>query len=114
MPPHCNITIIQFLVLSVLTTIIVMSAELAVPLHLDVALLSPVPSPGVPHQPIVSLRFISSVPLQIYRVFRKNLVFFPIYCNPSLAYIALRDLHSSQSKASVQSLLSAGDFLYNQ
>ena len=45
-----------------------------------------------------------------YRVFRKNCVFFTIHCNSSLAYIAVRDLKSSQRNASVQSLLLAGDF----
>ena len=49
-----------------------------------------------------------------YRVFRKNCVFFTIQCNPSLAYIAVRELQSSQRNASVQSLLLAGNFLYNQ
>ena len=39
-----------------------------------------------------------------YRLLRKNCVFFPIHCNLSLAYIAVRDLQSSQSNASVQSL----------
>ena len=43
-----------------------------------------------------------------------NIVFFPIHCKPSLAYIAVRDLQSSQHNASVQSLLLAGNFLYNQ
>ena len=37
-------------------------------------------------------------------------VFFTIHCNPSLAYIAVEDLQSSQRKASVQSLLLAGNF----
>ena len=37
-----------------------------------------------------------------------------IYCNPSLAYIAVRDLQSSQCNASVQFLALAGNFLYNQ
>ena len=32
----------------------------------------------------------------------------------SLAYIAVRNLQSSQRNASVQSLLLAGNFLYNQ
>ena len=40
--------------------------------------------------------------------------FFTIHCNPSLAYIAVRDLENSQRNASVQSLLLAGNFLYNQ
>ena len=31
-----------------------------------------------------------------YRVLKKNCVFFTIHCNPSLAYIAERDLQSSQ------------------
>ena len=44
----------------------------------------------------------------------KNCVFFTIRCNPSLAYIAVRDLQSSQRDASVQSLLLAGNFLYSQ
>ena len=43
-----------------------------------------------------------------------KIVFFTIHCNPSLAYIAVRDLQCSQRKASVQSLLLAGSFLYNQ
>ena len=50
----------------------------------------------------------------MYRVFRKKGVFFTNHCNPSLAYIAVRDLQSSQRNASVQSLLFAGNFLYNQ
>ena len=37
-----------------------------------------------------------------------------IHCNPSLAYIAVRDLQSFQRNATVQSLLFAGNFLYNQ
>ena len=49
-----------------------------------------------------------------YRVLRKNCVFFTIHCNSSLAYIAVRDLQSSQRSASVQSLLFTGNFLYNQ
>ena len=40
--------------------------------------------------------------------------FFTIHRNPSLAYIAVRDLQSSQRNASVQSLLLAGNFLYSQ
>ena len=45
----------------------------------------------------------------------KIVFFFPIHCNPSLAYIAARDLQSSQrNTSSVQSLLLAGNFLYNQ
>ena len=43
-----------------------------------------------------------------------KIVFFPIHCNPSLASIAVRDLQSSQRNARMQSLLSAGNFLYNQ
>ena len=46
--------------------------------------------------------------LFMYRVFMK--IFFSIHCNPSLAYIAVRDLRSSQHNASVQSLLLAGNF----
>ena len=37
-----------------------------------------------------------------------------IHCNPSLAYIAVRDLQSSQRYASVQSFLLVGNFLYNE
>ena len=44
----------------------------------------------------------------------EKLCFFTIHCNPSLAYIAVRDLQSSQRDASVQSLLLAGNFLYSQ
>ena len=47
-------------------------------------------------------------------MFRKNCVFFTIHGNPSLAYIAVRDLQSSQRNASVQSLLLVSNFLYNQ
>ena len=42
------------------------------------------------------------------------LCFFTIHCNPSLAYIAVRDLQSSQRNVSVQSLLLAGNFFYDQ
>ena len=49
-----------------------------------------------------------------YRVFRKNCVFFTIHCNPQLAFITVREFQSSQRNASVQSLLLAGNFLYNQ
>ena len=45
---------------------------------------------------------------------QEKLCFFIIHCNPSLAYIAVRDLQSSQRNASVESLLLAGNFLYNQ
>ena len=45
---------------------------------------------------------------------QENLCFITIHCNPSLIYIAVRDLQSSQLNASVQSLLLAGNFLYNQ
>ena len=45
------------------------------------------------------------------RVFRKIVFFFTIYCNSSLAYIAVRDLQSSQRNASVQSLPLAVNFL---
>ena len=37
----------------------------------------------------------------MYWVFRKNCVFFTIHCSPSLAYIAVRDLQSSQRNTSV-------------
>ena len=40
--------------------------------------------------------------------------FFTIHSNPSLVYIAVRDLQSCQRNASVQALLLAGNFLYNQ
>ena len=41
---------------------------------------------------------------------QEKLCFFTIHCNPSLAYIAVRDRQSSQRNASVQSLLLAGNF----
>ena len=44
----------------------------------------------------------------------QKLRFFTIYCSPSLAYIVVRDLQSSQCNTSVQSLLLVGKFLYNQ
>ena len=37
-------------------------------------------------------------------------VFFTIHYNPSLAYIAVRDLQSAQRNAGVQSLLLVGNF----
>ena len=45
---------------------------------------------------------------------QEKLCFCTTYCNPFLAYIAVRDLQSSQRIASVQSLLLAGNFLYNK
>ena len=45
---------------------------------------------------------------------QEKMCFFTIHCNPSLAYIAVKDLQISQRNASVQSLLLAGNFLYNQ
>ena len=47
----------------------------------------------------------------MYRVFRKNCGFITIHCKPSLAYIAVRDLQSSQRNTSVKSLLLARHFL---
>ena len=44
----------------------------------------------------------------------KIVFFFTMHCNPSLGNIAVRDLPCSQRSASVQSLLLAGNFLYNQ
>ena len=41
---------------------------------------------------------------------QEKLCFFTIHCNPFLAYIAVRDLQSSQHNTSVQSLLLAGNF----
>ena len=43
-----------------------------------------------------------------------KIVFFHNSLYPLLAYIAVRDLQSSQRNVSVQSLLFAGNFLYNQ
>ena len=43
-----------------------------------------------------------------------KIVFFTIPCNPSLAYIAVRDLQSFQRNASAKYLLLAGIFLFNQ
>ena len=45
---------------------------------------------------------------------REKMCFFTIHCNPSLASIAVRDIQRPQLNASVQSLLLAGNFLYNQ
>ena len=53
--------------------------------------------------------------LHIVQGVQEKLCFFgTIHCNPSLAYIAVRDLQSSQRNASVQSLLLAGISFYNQ
>ena len=52
------------------------------------------------HMPSFSF-FIShpiNVSHQVQGVHRKNCVFFTIHCNPSLAYVAIRDLQSSQRK----------------
>ena len=49
-------------------------------------------------------------PFDIQGVQEKSCLF-TIHCNPSLAYIAVSD---HQRNASVQSLLLAGNFLYNQ
>ena len=56
---------------------------------------------------VVTRRPFKPFSLIIYRVFRKNCVFFTIHCNTSLASISVRDLQSSQRNASVQSLLVA-------
>ena len=64
------------------------------------------PSHILPHILGSSHRYIQGVPVK--------LCFFTIQCNPSLAYIAVRDLQSSQRNASVLSLQLAGYFLYNQ
>ena len=45
---------------------------------------------------------------------QEKLCFLTIHCNSYLAYIAVKDLQSSHRNASVQSLLLAGNFLYNQ
>ena len=45
---------------------------------------------------------------------QEKLCFLTIHCNPSLTYTVVRDLQSSKRNASVQSLLLAGNFLYNQ
>ena len=45
---------------------------------------------------------------------QEKLCFFTIHSDPSLAYIAVGDLQSSQRNASVQSLLLAVNFLYDQ
>ena len=45
---------------------------------------------------------------------QEKLCFFTIHCNPSLANIAVRALQSSQRNVSVQLLILAGNFLYNQ
>ena len=57
---------------------------------------------------------ISALPSVFLQGVQETLCFFTIHCNPSLAYIAVRDLQSSQRNASVQSLPLAGNFLYNQ
>ena len=48
--------------------------------------------------------------VRVQGVQEKLWVFFTIHCNPSLTYIVVRDLQSSQHNASVQSLLLAGNF----
>ena len=49
---------------------------------------------------------------QLVQGVQGKLCFFTIYCNHSLACIAVRDLQSSQGKASVQLLLLAGNFFF--
>ena len=52
----------------------------------------------------------------IYRLLlqgvQEKLWFFTIHCNPSLTYIAVRDLQSSQRNASVQALLHFGGVIF--
>ena len=48
--------------------------------------------------------------MKIVQGVQEKLCFFTFHCNPSLAYIAVRDLQSSQRNVSVQSLLLAGHF----
>ena len=58
-----------------------------------------------------------SAQLFIIRGVQEKLCFFTIHCkccNPSLAYIVVRNRQSSKHNASAQSLLLAGNFLYNQ
>ena len=66
----------------------------------------------------LSVLLLSSCPLLgcvfYYRVLRKNCVFSKFAATPPSPYIAVRDLLSSQRNASVQPLLLAGNFLYNQ
>ena len=44
----------------------------------------------------------------------KNVFSLTIHCNPMSCHVAARDLQSSQHNESVQSLVWAGHFLYNQ
>ena len=60
-----------------------------------------------------TLRF-CDLSFELQGVQEKLCFFLLIHCNPSLAYIAVRDLQSSQRTTSAQSLLMAGNFLYNQ
>ena len=63
----------------------------------------------------VQAAFIQTMPVGVYiQGVQEKLVFFTIHSYPFLAYIAVRYLQSSQRNASVQSLLLAGNFLYNQ
>ena len=42
--------------------------------------------------------------LYVVKGIQEKLCFFTIHCNPSLTYIAVRDLQSSQRNESIQSL----------
>ena len=63
------------------------------------------------------LKFMSKFSIQFENYIQgvqEKLCFSTIHCNPSLAYIAVRDLQSSRRNASEQLLLLAGNFLYNK
>ena len=64
----------------------------------------------IPHWAIIARWLIQMMKWHIQGV-QEKLCFFKIHCHPSLS---VRDLQSSQRNASVQSLLLAGIFLYNQ
>ena len=93
-----------------LGVLIVPTVELSPPPGRDEHSLQQVVQHGQHSAPACQVQAVPPVALLkgLFRVFRKNCVFFKIHCNPSLAYIAVRDHQSSQHNASVQSLLLAG------
>ena len=64
--------------------------------------------------PFLFLQFYFFITFLPSGVSGKIVFFLTIHCNPSLAYLAVRDLQSSQRNVSKQSLLLAGNFLYKQ
>ena len=91
-------------------------SPLLLPPYLHLFPLPPPLCPSIPQFiPASNITFYKSLPnLNKIQGVQKKLCFSQNTATPSLAYIAVRDLQSSQRNASVQSLLLVGNLLYNQ